>query len=97
MFSHPEFMSEEGLKKFTGLTAFQFWKLVDDFISTGLRPGKFTLSYPAQVLLHLMKIRKGFDNDILTCLFGVAKETVRKTWWHTLFHHYYMSKDTPKM
>ena len=27
----------------------------------------------------------------------MAKETVRKTWWRTLFHHYYMSKDTPKM
>ena len=26
---------------------------------SGLRPGKFNLSYPAQVLLHLVKIRKG--------------------------------------
>ena len=97
MFANPELMDEETLRKFTGLRVYQFWLLVDDFILTGLRPGKFKLSYAAQVLLHLMKIRKGFDNDILACLFDVGKETVRKTWWRTLFHHFHMNKDTPKM
>ena len=43
---------------FKGLTAKDYWTLVDDLINSGLRGGK-KLSLAAQVLLHLVKIRKG--------------------------------------
>ena len=32
LFAHPEMMSETTLRKFTGLTALQFWKLVLNLI-----------------------------------------------------------------
>ena len=46
---------------FKGLTAKDYWTLVDDLINSGLRPGR-KLSFAAQVLLHLVKIRKGEIN-----------------------------------
>ena len=59
MFANPEMMPEDTLRKFTGLRAKQFWELIDEFVLSGLRPGKHKLNYAGQVLLHLMKIRKG--------------------------------------
>ena len=64
LFNNPEMMTEKTLKKFTGLTALQFWQLTDQFIESGLRPGRGKISFPAMVLLHLIKGL--FINDIST-------------------------------
>ena len=37
------------------------------------------------------QIRKGFDNETLGVLFNTSFETVRKTWWKVLFHHYHLT------
>ena len=97
IFRTPHVMEEKSIRTFTGLTAPDFWNLCDKLINAGMRAGKSKLSLPSQVLLYLMKIRKGYDNDTLAILFGISKRGVYKAHWRGVLNHYIMGEGVPKM
>ncbi len=97
VFANPFMMEEHNLKSFTGLTALQFWTLVDTLGSTGIRPGKPGLSLPAKVLLTLMKLRKGLDNETLSFLFGTTKSNISNNFWRISIHLYDVENPIPRL
>ena len=58
-------MEEKSIRTFTGLSAPDYWNLLDRLIDAGMRAGKSKLSLPSQVLLYLMKLRKGQSRHII--------------------------------